>query len=627
VKIVSENAFRILGLPVTASDQDIARREEELEAYVAIGQFPTFDTDFPWIGDLDRSQESIEQAIQALNNPSLKLKHSLFWFWEDTSFDRLAMQLLREGKLKEAYSIWDEAAVKFSLSYFKEGKLKEAYSIWDEAAMKSGISYGNVSRLKNLAVLSYAESFLHPTFDDRKFIMSVELWGRVLSSEKFPSKLMALLPGLNDERDIDRLAEVVGNELYSSVRGLLPQWAKDNDWERTVKCLAAFSNGGFSQEFQRRITNIHTTPILEGVEKLCNAINTKQFPNMNDLLESVEQFRDIVSPELDKLKRLLPVGDPALEHYFDKVGQSIRNNAIDYGNNTEDWIKTKELCEFANDIAIGPVLKEMLGRDLTIVSQNVDHERIYGKLLPIDHAPGLGTFNTIGTMLYGSSNFDINTSSYETTLYFGVLFIPLFPLSRYRVIKEGDRYRFLGKLAFRQTEKWHLGLFLFSVALLLIFLISTGGGSNKYENHSEITQPYSSTPSIFPPNNPPSDETNPRTDETKREISSLASEIETSREYLRIYESDMQRSNSLLVSYDTRLKNLKNQLEDAESKSQRGQYFDESVYQSNLDAYNSLVVKYNTESDKGRQLYDRYEKLLSATNEKIDRYNRLIGAK
>jgi hypothetical protein len=89
----------------------------------------------------------------------------------------------------------------------------------------------------------------------------------------------------------------------------------------------------------------------------------------------------------------------------------------------------------------------------------------------------------------------------------------------------------------------------------------------------------------------------------------------------------MQRSNSLLVSYDTRLKNLKNQLEDAESKSQRGQYFDESVYQSNLDAYNSLVVKYNTESDKGRQLYDRYEKLLSATNEKIDRYNRLIGAK
>jgi len=603
LQIVKQNAFRVLGLPVTAKVKDITRRDEEFAAYAAIGEFPTFDTDFPWIGDLDRSPESIEQAIQALNNPSLKLKHSLFWFWEDTSFDRLAMQLLREGKLREAYSIWDEATLKFSLSYV------------------------NVSQLKNLAILSYAESFLCPDFDDGKFIVSVESWGRVLSSEHLLNTVTSLLPDLKDERDIDRLADVVGNVLYSSARGLLSQWIKDSNWERAIKCLAPFSNGGFSQEFQRRITNIHATPIFECVEKLCNAINTKQFSSMNDLLESVEEFRDSVFPELDKLKRLLSASDPSLEHYFDKVGQIIRNSAIDYGNNTKDWVKTKDLCESAKDIAIGPVLKETLDKDMTIVSQNVDYERIYGEFQPIDHAPGLGTWNTIGTMLYGSSNLDINTNSYETTLYFVVLFIPLFPLSRYRVIKEGDRFRFLGKLPFRQTEKWHLGLFLFSLALFLILLISTGGSRNEYTNHSEITNPYSSAPSGLRGNKPPTYETNPRSDMTEREISSLKSEIEAGREQLRAYESELQRNHSLLDSYDTRLNKLKSLIEDAESKSQRGLYVDGSAYQSDLDSYNSLVVKYNAEADKGRQLYDRYEKLLKITNEKIDRYNHLIGAK
>jgi len=603
VKIVSENAFRILGLPVTASDQDIARREEELEAYVAIGQFPTFSTDFPWIGNLGRSEESIRHAIQQLDNPSLKLEHTLFWFWECTADDISAIEALREGNVEQATIIWNEAVDTF------------------------GLTYEGITHLKNLTVLSLIQSFQGSAFDHRKFIASIENWGRALSSEFLMKRLTLLRPDLKGAIDNDRLADIVGRILYSSSKGFLSQWIKDDDYEKPTEYFRAFSKGGFSQTLQCRITSDITTPISKRIDDLCEEAVAEQFSDMDTLPTAIHSFCDDMYPLLNRLENLLPPSDPALEHYRDKVGQIVRDKAIEYGNNTKDWTKAKELCEYARSIAIGPALKKQLNEDLEIVNQNVNYERIYGKLLPIDHAPGLGTFNTIGTMLHGSSNFDINTSSYETTQYFVVLFIPLFPLSRYRVIKEGDRYRFLGKLPFRQTEKWHLGLFLFSVALFLIFLISTGGDSNRYDNHSEVTQPYSSTPSNLPLNNSPSDETNPRTDETKREISSLESDIKADREQLRAYESELQRNRSLLNSYDARLKNLKNQLEDAESKSQRGQYFDESVYQFNLDAYNSLVVKYNTEFDKDRQLYDRYEKLLSATNEKIDRYNRLIGAK
>ena len=49
--------------------------------------------------------------------------------------------------------------------------------------------------------------------------------------------------------------------------------------------------------------------------------------------------------------------------------------------------------------------------------------------------------------------------SYMTTHYVVVLFVPVFPVARYRVISDGDStYRFVGKGRFRMFEKVHMAL-------------------------------------------------------------------------------------------------------------------------------------------------------------------------
>jgi hypothetical protein len=540
------------------------------------GSFPPFDTDFPWIGNLDRSEQSIREAVDVLNNPSLKLEHSLFWFWSCSNVDMLAMEALKEGDIDRASSIWSKDIEKY------------------------GLSEQTIIQTKNLAVLSYIRSFQGHDFNLPQFVDSIEGWGKTLSLKRLIDKIELFHPDLKDKADDEGLANIIGNVLH---RGFLSQWIEDNNWEKVAACFTAFSKAGFPQAFQDRIIKVHITPVMKKIEKLCSELSGRQFSNMTDLLESVEDFRGRVLPELKRLNWVLPGSDPRIEHYSDKVGQIIRKKAIDYGISSKDWIKTKELCEFAKSVAMGPVLRETLDKDLATISKNINDQELFGKLQPIENAPGLGTWNTIGTMLYGISNLDPETKSYETTLYFVVLFIPLFPLSRYRVIGDGNRYSFLGKLPFRSTEKWHLGLFLCSIVFLLALLGFSGGSTNTYDDHSVTTPHTSATDSV----------------------SYLNSDIEDSKRLLNLYESELKSIDSLHNPDAQQMKSLYDKIKEAESKFANGFYVDTSAYESNIETYNNLVKEDSSRRDDYNKLYKKYEDLWNETNNQIDRYNRLIG--
>ncbi len=87
------------------------------------------------------------------------------------------------------------------------------------------------------------------------------------------------------------------------------------------------------------------------------------------------------------------------------------------------------------------------------------------ELQPIRSAPSLFTLNGFGFALYGSSDEDMDDDSYMTTHYLVFLFIPVAPMARYRVIRDGNRYAFLGKGRLRTFDKVHLGI----AALLVLW--------------------------------------------------------------------------------------------------------------------------------------------------------------
>jgi hypothetical protein len=89
---------------------------------------------------------------------------------------------------------------------------------------------------------------------------------------------------------------------------------------------------------------------------------------------------------------------------------------------------------------------------------------------PINGPPSLFTLNGVGLMVYGERDHDPLTGTYVVTLFFTIVFVPIFAFSAYRVApaQEGGWY-FLGKVPLsRVTRGWNFGV-------LAAILLSCGG--------------------------------------------------------------------------------------------------------------------------------------------------------
>ena len=109
MKHICNNPFRILGLPITASEREIAKQTNMLTTYSEMGKAKPIDSDFPFLPPTHRTSEAIEEAKKQIEQSENKMLSSLFWFWNNNSVDELALEVLREGNTDKAISIWEKS--------------------------------------------------------------------------------------------------------------------------------------------------------------------------------------------------------------------------------------------------------------------------------------------------------------------------------------------------------------------------------------------------------------------------------------------------------------------------------------------------------------------------------------
>ena len=154
---------------------------------------------------------------------------------------------------------------------------------------------------------------------------------------------------------------------------------------------------------------------------------------------------------------------PTYQDARDLMAATVMQCAVAYGNATSKWKTCVTLLQQARQLASDEELTQRIHKNLEIVKSN---DESLGDLEPINSAPSLSTINGIGFKLYGSTDAR-HDGSYMATYYFVFLFLPIFPISRYRVTSDGTRYQFLGKGPLRDFDKWHIGISLCLIALLI----------------------------------------------------------------------------------------------------------------------------------------------------------------
>lgn len=147
--LVLRNPFRVLGLPVTASSREIAKRVSDLEMFAELGKDKTYPHDFPDLGVIDRSMEAIKDAARRIELPEMRVFHSFFWFRDGDTVDELAFECLTNFELLETDGVWTKQFEKHSgigkvswrinrgvFSIWMSGDLEDSGTVYFEQALQ-----------------------------------------------------------------------------------------------------------------------------------------------------------------------------------------------------------------------------------------------------------------------------------------------------------------------------------------------------------------------------------------------------------------------------------------------------------------------------------------------------------
>jgi len=228
------------------------------------------------------------------------------------------------------------------------------------------------------------------------------------------------------------------------------------------------------------------------------------------------------------------------------------------------------------------------------------------ELQPIASPPGLRTINSIGTKLYGHRDEDPRTGSYVATLYFVVLFLPLFPLSSYRVrnAEKGGWY-FLGKVPLSLGAKRHRVVAIVAAVLTVLILAnkSSQSDSSAYYSAPMPVEPAAAEPSYS--------------------RVALSSWIDTERSRIKETETQLSMEKLRVQSLDSELERRKEVMVNYQAAAV-GDSLPSDIYpeyEADLQRYNRKVAEYNSALQRFRLDYTDYQVRLAAFNDSVDLYN------
>lgn len=99
MKIIHNNPFRILGIISNASAKEILEAETYIQRYLEIKKVAELKFDIsPPLEKINRTSNTIVNAKNQIHDNCEKLNHSLFWFVNGTSIDKIALKKLSESK-------------------------------------------------------------------------------------------------------------------------------------------------------------------------------------------------------------------------------------------------------------------------------------------------------------------------------------------------------------------------------------------------------------------------------------------------------------------------------------------------------------------------------------------------
>lgn len=115
---------------------------------------------------------------------------------------------------------------------------------------------------------------------------------------------------------------------------------------------------------------------------------------------------------------------------------------VAYGNATGRWADCRDVLVRTGELAVDDSVRKRVAECVALA--RITDESTPG-FVPVSAPPRLVSVHGIGTTLLGGYEANPATGSFIATQFLTLLFLPLWPLARYRVAKAGSSYRYIAR--------------------------------------------------------------------------------------------------------------------------------------------------------------------------------------
>lgn len=576
---LKSNAFRVLRVSADATLSEIHKAAGAMRRAVALGLASTIEVDVPVLGDVPRTEADIRAALSRLENPTQRLTARLFWF-----------RAAPESRTAEASSVTSEA--------------DRALLRHDEALRGLVAALGAGSDNSSLSLWTQAIRAWHEVVsDDAYWVNSLEIEQQGdFEPKAFPSEIDALR---------DEAVQLAAEPLIVSGRDAL---ARD-DSSTVRRILSAITGLTDTGPWAAIAAHDIAAPAVESFRRKCRAVHEELGSlivreeqagerNKSTCGAEMKRFRTEIEPGLNHLIQILPPNHQSVQESREEAALCLSAIATDY-TWADDFIAAEKLRDEALRLAQDTLGVIRIQDGLEQIRDAAHKQRIFGELERFASPPMLGTLNGFGFTLYGSSDYDQQSSSYATTYYFTALFIPIFPIARYRVIDAGPRrYSFLGKLPLRTVHRWHLGIALTVIAAMIV--LGAFSGSSSTVSSAASTSSY-------------------QVGAQSSQLSDLKARIDSGRLQMTQLKTQLQPVLDDLTRLSSQVKVIKTELDLLDEQQKAG------IIQINVDDYNAKVKAHNALLAKQQALVtanksdlDAYDDLVEQDSTLVKQYNALL---
>ena len=369
-ELYERNAFRLLEVPVEATERDLAKRQQTMEvaARNKLAVPPGPGRLMPRTPPPD--EHEIREAAQAIQDAERRLAHEFFWFWPlapGGATNDPALRLLQTGQIAQAEARWrgsertpDEApAAKHNLAL-----LHHFSALALEQSLLNGKAAGSPVGDESARV---AEA-------ERYWVEAYRYWGLTTADQSCWSRVVARIRALEDPSLTTGAARRMEGRLpvtlvlinaRLAIRALQNQ--KPAHAQRHVARIRA---SGLPTAAVDEALRSAIEPARSAIKTLCETAKREADADPIKADKITERLLEQSAPHLALLALLLPEAHPSRDAEFDQVALAAQSCAIDYGNKTENWALTVSFFNRFAPLAASTAAKERIAKNQKTVQEN-----------------------------------------------------------------------------------------------------------------------------------------------------------------------------------------------------------------------------------------------------------------